>query len=364
MATAPIIIRRAGQTTIPVGGTAINAVFGPVLGGKITNPQDAAGQGIPNVEVLFYSLTGPAVLFETATCFPLQPGQSFDIPEGLQTSISVNAATSGHQFSAYIFQTPTPYPPIIPVGPFPPSGPTGLIKTIPAYLYQQYNDDEDLQAFVRAYNELSQEALDWFNTVGLPVYTGEMIIGDLLDWVLTGLYGIPRPALSSGKNRYVGPFNTFTFNQIPLNFIELIGPSNIVVTTDDIYKRVATWALFKADGKLFNIRWLKRRIMRFLLGTNGISYNVDQTYQVSVTLGLNGQVNITLVNGMRTVTGGAIFNRFAFNSAAFNQIVSSFTPLTELPNAEIFKEAVDSGTLELPFQFTYVVNAAGAIWKV
>ena len=96
--------------------------------------------------------------------------------------------------------------------------------------------------------------------------------------------------------------------------------------------------------------------MRFLVGANGTAPNIDQTYQVSVTFGVGNQVNITLVTGERRVTGGALFNAFAPNTVPFNALETTFEPLAPLPNAAILKEAIDSGVLELPFQFTYVVT--------
>jgi len=47
-----------------------------------------------------------------------------------------------------------------------------MIETIlPAYLYQQYNNDPDLAAFFTAYNDISQGYLDNINSLNLPIYT-------------------------------------------------------------------------------------------------------------------------------------------------------------------------------------------------
>ena len=207
-----------------------------------------------------------------------------------------------------------------------------------------------------AYNTIAQQYVDTFNQINLPIYTGPLIVGTLLDWVAAGLYGFARPSLSSGLNRNLGPFNTWALNTLPFNAYKIVGPSNVTVTTDDIFKRIITWNFYKGDGKVFNIRWLKRRIMRFLYGTNGSAPNIDQTYQVSVTFGVANQINIQLISGVRRVTGGAIFDRFALNSMPFNAVKSAFTPLTPLPNAAVFKEAMDSGALQLPFQYEYIVS--------
>lgn len=232
----------------------------------------------------------------------------------------------------------------------------GLAEVIPSYLYWQYNDDNDLQAFIDAYNMLAQQYINWFNAIGLPVYTGSLISGAILDWVAQGLYGINRPVLPAIGTRDIGPFNTWTLNSLPFNTRESIPPPTFFSTTDDIFKRVITWHFLKGDGKVFSIRWLKRRIMRFLTGTDGTNPNIDQTYQVSVSFGIGNQVNITIISGIRTVVGGAILNDFTLNSQPFNALDTEFVQLTPLANAVTLKSAIDNGVLELPFQYDYVVN--------
>ena len=181
--------------------------------------------------------------------------------------------------------------------------------------------------------------------------------GALLDWVAQGLYtNAARPTLASGRNTNLGPLNTFQLNQIALNSFKVIGPSDLSVTSDDIYKRIITWNYYKGDGKQFNIRWLKRRIMRFLLGTNGTDINPNTTYQVSVTFGVNSEVSIRLINGFRNVVGGALLNRFQLNTKYLNELQTTFTNLVPLQNVAFLKEAIDSGALQLPFQFTYNVT--------
>lgn len=238
-----------------------------------------------------------------------------------------------------------------------PSSP-GLTKTIRSYLFLQYSDDDDLQAFVAAYNTMSQEYVDWFNQIGLPIYTGDMISGTLLDWVGAGLYGYTRPVLPSGRNQYRGAFNTYGYaTALGYNALKRIGPPVYYATNDDVYKRCLTWHFYKGDGKVFNVRWLKRRIMRFLVGSN---VNIDVTYQISISFGIGNQVNIIIYNGLRTVTGGALWGRFGYNRAmAYNSIRSKFQQFAPLALASTFKAAIDAGVLELPFQFTYTVVIIG-----
>lgn len=353
--TSPVVLVRGANSQVLAGGQATVALFGPLQGGFIQNPQSAADQGVSVPEVLYVDVVQGATLGESATTIPLQPGQSYIVPPGITTNVSVNAATSGHRFSAYAIQ---PVSPITPQdGGFPPSGPTSLLKTINAYLYVQYNDDDDLQAFFAAYNTLTQQYVDWFNQINLPVYTSDTVTGALLDWVAQGLYtNAARPTLASGRNTNLGPLNTFQLNQIALNSFKVIGPSDLSVTSDDIYKRIITWNYYKGDGKQFNIRWLKRRIMRFLLGTNGTDINPNTTYQVSVTFGVNSEVSIRLINGFRNVVGGALLNRFQLNTKYLNELQTTFTNLVPLQNVAFLKEAIDSGALQLPFQFTYNVT--------
>ena len=351
---AQVQVRAPQAQSVAIGGTPVDAMVGPLLGGYIVNPLAAADQGLPFAEALYVDLVGPAALAQTATTSRLLPGQYFTIP-ATAGRVSVNALSSGHQFSAYVLRSATQFPPVPAEGTFPPSEPTSLQQIIPAYLYQEYQDDPDLQAFWAAYNTLAQQYVNWFLQIGLPIYTGPLIVGPLLDWIAQGLYGIARPTLFSGKTKDIGPLNTWPLNSIAFNARKIVGPQTYYVTTDDIFKRVITWLVFRGDGKVFNIRWLKRRVMRFLNGVNGTSYAIDNTYQVSVSFGVDGEVTIRLIGGLRKVTGGALFNRFALNTTAFNAIRTSFTPYAPLANALTFQEAVDAGVLELPFQFDFTV---------
>lgn len=231
-----------------------------------------------------------------------------------------------------------------------------VTKVIPSYLYLEYSDDEDLQAFVAAFNQLAQVYVTAFNEVGLPDYTSPVIIDLLLDWVAEGLYGYIRPVLSTGGPRIAGPLNTLYFNQLRYNQKKIIQSGIYYATTDDVFKRCITWHFFKGDGKTFNIRWLKRRIQRFLIGENGTSPNIDETYQISVVLGPDNTVFIQISAGLRTVVGGAILNRCRFNQVRFNELDTIYTPGPPIPTLAVtLKEAIDSGVLELPFQYTYTV---------
>lgn len=197
-------------------------------------------------------------------------------------------------------------------------------KTLPSYLYTQYADDDALQAFVAAYNAMAQQYVTWFNEVSLPVWTGPLIVGQLLDWVGRGLYGIARPVFTTSSSSMVGPIATYPIatNPIAARTVKLSGSAT--VATDDIYKRCLTWALYKGDGMQFSTAWLKRRIVRFLTGVNGVDPGVTNTYIASVTQSAGGFA-ITLP------AGGV---------------------------SPILQQAFANGALPLPFQYSFTVAVA------
>jgi hypothetical protein len=350
----PVSVFRGANSVIAEGGQSVVALYGGAFDGYIINPQLAQDQNLSLAEVLFVDPTGPAALQQTGTTVPLQPGEYYRVAPGQTTDLWVNAVSAGHRFTSVLIQ-PTPvFTPI--EGPFPPSGPTTMLEVIKAYLYKEYQDDDDLQAFIDTFNGIAQNYVDTFNALNLPIYTGPLIVSALLDWVAEGIYGMSRPALSSGQKTKLGPFNTYRFNTTMLNKFKLVEPDDVVATSDDVFKRILTWHLYKGDGKVFNVRWLKRRIMRFLLGENGTAPHIDQTNQISVTFGGDNAVSIRLISSVASITKSAIFNTSMFNSRTFNEVKTQITQITPLPNAAIFQEAVRSGVLELPFQYTWSVT--------
>ncbi len=129
MTTSAISIYPSAITQVKVGGQAFFVMYGPVAGGLIVNPMSASDQGIGGQETLYVDPTGaPAALMETATTVAIQPGQSYVVTPNQTTNVSVNAATSGHKFSAIVFEPPTPFPPQPQPSTFPPSGSTTLTE--------------------------------------------------------------------------------------------------------------------------------------------------------------------------------------------------------------------------------------------
>jgi len=202
-----------------------------------------------------------------------------------------------------------------------------ITEILPAYLYQQYsyNDTtEYLQAFFTAYNELSQSNLDTTNNLALPNYTTKS--GALLDWVGEGIYGIIRPTFALGTYTYLGTYDTVPYDTLAYDAEKIIPPSSFYVTNDDFYKRIITWNYYEGDGNQFNTTWLKRRVKRFLQGANGYLPVLDNTYEISVTFASLNVVNIHIATGGLT------------------------------PNAPILAAGIQSGVLQLPFQYTYTVT--------
>jgi hypothetical protein len=236
-----------------------------------------------------------------------------------------------------------------------------ITKILPSYLFQQYRDDEALQEFVDAYNDYAQQYMDAFIALDLQNYTVQT--GAILDWVGSGLYGIERTSLSSARYKSVGQFNTSAFNTIPFNYGHRnVTTASTYIIDDDLYKRILTWHYYKGDGKNFNIRWLKRRIMRFLAGTNGVSPRIDNTYQISVSFDEVDYriVNITVYQSVPNlfVSGSIYGSEVTYGASMYGESATTRTPSTTFSYVNEFKAAFEGGVLELPFGYTFNVTIA------
>jgi hypothetical protein len=157
-------------------------------------------------------------------------------------------------------------------------------KTIPAYSFVQYNDDEDICAFFDAANEISQEYLTAFNNLALPCWTSPSITGYLLDWIANGIYGQIRPALElSREQTQKGDYNSIEYDLIAYARISNFIAGQYYYASDDLFKRILTWNFYKGDGFQFSIPWLKRRLARFIHGKNGVDPKLQNTFDISVT---------------------------------------------------------------------------------
>ena len=154
---------------------------------------------------------------------------------------------------------------------------------IPSYLYKEYADDSDLQAFVSTYNAMAQGYLNWFNSTPLALYTNSNISGPLLDWTLNGIYGIARPSITNGTTLTEGPVGTYAIGLLAVaEFYSTTATS--IIASDDIYKRYATWILYQGDGVQMTVQWLKRRVNRFIYGTYGADTSLDTLQNIGITM--------------------------------------------------------------------------------
>jgi hypothetical protein len=208
---------------------------------------------------------------------------------------------------------------------------------IASYLYQEYGDDDDLQAFVGAYNAGIQTYIDWFNSVGLPFYPG--LTGALLDWVAQGLYGIARTALAAPVQPALGPLDTLALNTQTLDYFAF--PTETYYTlSDDIFQRIITWNFYKGDGKIFCMRWLKRRIMRFMLGTNGLN-PVPGWGDPSIGCETTTAVSVAVSGFDVTIT--------------INETELSYQANVAPGVVTLFSLALSGGVLDIPAQYNFTV---------
>ena len=205
-----------------------------------------------------------------------------------------------------------------------------LTQVLPSYLYQQYTQDpysEDLQAFFTAYNNTSQQYLDNTNNLRLPIYTVQS--APLLDWTVYAIYGVLRPSLGSpAQFSPLGVYDTVPYDTTAYTQNIVTGTNNYYIVDDDIFKRILTWNFYKGDGFQYNTEWLKRRVKRFLFGLNGVSIPIENTYEISVSYSSSNVITITVPNYL-------------------------IVP--------IFVSALESGVLNLPFQYSYVVSVSSGI---
>lgn len=216
--------------------------------------------------------------------------------------------------------------------------------TLNSYLYKEYEDDDDLQALVASYNDAMQNLVDWNNTVNLPYYPG--LSGGLLDWVAEGLYGSKRTSLASPVVPSIGAIDTFVMDSLVLGGGS---PSSQIFyqLTDDVFQRILTWNFYKGDGKRFSMRWLKRRIIRFLVGVNGVDpqpYNVDGSINTNFTIGAETTTAVGVVITSNNIVVSIDQSLLSLQTQLVANVIS------------LFQLAFQGGILELPARFGYVVN--------
>jgi len=201
---------------------------------------------------------------------------------------------------------------------------TCLQQIIPAYVYTEYADDDNIQAFNTSYNNEATQFLLWFNTLNLPIYTGGIVSGALLDWVAQGVYGQARPSITTGGIESFESINQGPINAQATNSRRIKNNEVLQSTNDDVFRRMMTWNLYKGDGFQFNIQWLKRRVLRFMNGANGISPTIDQTLSCSVSV------------------SGSVFTVYVLGAPALGQTLNSL---------------IQSGACIIPFMYSVNVTA-------
>jgi len=218
-----------------------------------------------------------------------------------------------------------------------------LQNTLPAYLYQQYAADDNLQAVIAAYNAATQTIVSAFASQNLAYYPA--LSAPLLQWVAEGLYGTQETALASPITPATGPLNTVMLNTTLLNTGTPASETYYNIT-DDIFKRILTWNLYKGDGKRFCMRWLKRRIARFIFGVDGTDpqfiNNPSMVPGVNVGTETTSAISVVVSDHTLTVT-------------LDQALISAQTQLT--PGIlTFFSLAFTSGVLDLPLQYSYAVD--------
>ncbi len=224
-----------------------------------------------------------------------------------------------------------------------------------AYPYSQYQDDDNITALFMAVNSYCQSNyVDFFNNYVPAAYTNVNINGMFLDWIGQGLYGVVRPYVSSGSITALGAYNTSIYNLLQYDYLYYSGTVTTLQVNDDVYKRCITWNFYRGDGALFTITWLKKRIVRWLLGVNGVPIHVQSTYGVSVQIS-NLVVTITIQNSA-IIPSSAIPNTFYPDQVTPDASAgSSSSSAFSLSMVQVLQILISSGMLMLPAQYSYVV---------
>lgn len=161
-----------------------------------------------------------------------------------------------------------------------------LQAILPSYLYQEYRDDEDLQAFINAQNLLAQTYLSWFNNNPLALYTNPNISGPLLDWIALGIYGLKRPVFAATITSYYAGIDSQPLNAEGINSPEYTSSGTPLPADDDTFKRIITWWVYAGyPDRHFSTMLLRKRVARFLFGPDGTDVDLDATEVVHIQAG-------------------------------------------------------------------------------
>lgn len=227
-----------------------------------------------------------------------------------------------------------------------------LATVMPSYLYYEYSNDDDLQAFVASYNEIAQGYIDWFNSTPLAVYTLSSISGQLLDWIANGIYGISRPYLSTVTQSTYGATDSVATNKLATNKRKIVRSGTTSIVNDDIYKRILTWHTYRGDGYQMSLPWLRKRVARFIYGVNGADIPVGDIYNISVQTPPYTPAGALNTVAMNTLAMNGFYTR--------NYEVKHAIQIT-VPNNSIgqaFQILLQENYLAVPFQIKFSVILA------
>ncbi|MFM0503976.1 hypothetical protein [Paraburkholderia caffeinilytica] len=235
-----------------------------------------------------------------------------------------------------------------------------LDTVIPTYVYGQFSDDPDIQAFFAGLNTTAQGYVDWFLQTPLSVYTSPNINGPLLDWIGQGIYGIERPVISTLSSRSYGAYNTLPYNTRAYGTRQHINSGTAESASDDIYKRTLTWYTYLGDGRQMSVEWLRRRVARFLFGANGSDIPADYFWQVGISRSSTGFTGSF---------GSAPYNTQAYGTRKTRKNLAARSLTIAIPagqNSQIFQALFNEGYLAVPFQvrFTVVIIPAPPVFSL
>ncbi|WP_138110670.1 hypothetical protein [Burkholderia gladioli] len=186
------------------------------------------------------------------------------------------------------------------------------------------------------------------------MYTNPTINGPLLDWIGAGIYGISRPVLSTLSVKNYGAYNTRPYNSLAYDRRLHVNSGTATAANDDIYKRVLTWHLYLGDGRQMSLQWLRRRVARFIFGSNGSDIPVDYLRQIGLTRQAIGYAGSYVTPP---------YNTQAYNTHKSRQTLASHSLQISVPPGQIsqdFQILLNQGYLALPFQvkFTVVIRSS------
>ncbi|WP_196424728.1 hypothetical protein [Commensalibacter melissae] len=175
------------------------------------------------------------------------------------------------------------------------------------YLYLQWKEDDNLDAFVKVHNETTDKYLDEIRKLNIPNYKTKN--GKFLDYVAKNLYGISRKPLLNAQTIVEMGINIDDPNTISPNDAKILSNSFRHEITDIEFRKIIEWNVYREDGFHFTIPWLKRRLSRFLSYSSG-----DMDMNSISIVAENRKITIRLLNDLqkspyRELLKGVLLNK-------------------------------------------------------